>query len=816
MRIVKLSEIRDELKGHMNRQELFPIIGSGFTRGCPTRGGSGGCVPSGQDMKEEMERYLQDHGHAIQPGCSFSKVARYYEKFAAKADVWTYFKERFLGVVLTGPRKEFLNLDWKLIYTLNLDDAIEKNSPYQCTVLPNRKDLNLDAIKDEKCVFKLHGDAGEFIKYGDKRDKVLSLIDYIASLNSNQPLLDKLGTDLDFSNTLFIGCSLNDELDILSVAQQLRTEPVAQRNRYFVLDRDPNEFLEVDLEDYKIDTVIRVDSYDAFYREFVELAKECGTAQDGLSEFCNLPCKSAPRKQNIDYLICGKFLLNKRENTVYFPEFFIERDIEAKIFREMEDSQLQIVHGARVSGKSYLLAGLLRKIHDRDVYYFDSRNQVDQKLLTQLLHKKQSLFLFDTNVLTLDAIETLIKTDCTQLRADGIHVICCVNNSDREVLELVGYERRHLGVYQSYIRTYELKSSFLTRQSGQDSELNAINKKLKLAGQLPFAGNQTILDNLLDMQKKLRVSKLDRFDPPLKVQQNDIEKVCLLILLAQNERVTARELTQCGLRTKSGALMDELRLTVEEDHRSLLTLNAVDSSSYQIVCNAKVWMLNQLREIGKVTSLQQTIVKAFQRLVGDFLGGTRKFKRVERLVKFDKLNEIFPGGKRLVIDIYEGLNSTLNESYQYYHQYAKCHLWGMSSPSYKTEELEEARIAALTALRMIEEELERGETLGRKMAYAHILNTLTIISTKKCFFENFAISATVEEAIEYFHKAIQCRENEEAMCQAKDGKYTAKEEEGGVLKNWISHVPTEEVNIPSGCANQLKDLLNNWQSLGKS
>lgn len=99
----------------------------------------------------------------------------------------------------------------------------------------------------------------EFIKYGDSKDTVLSLINYITSLNTNRALLDNLCTDLSYSNTLFIGCSLSDELDLLDVAQQLKTDSTAHINRYFVTDKQPDEYLTVDLEDYLIDTVILID-----------------------------------------------------------------------------------------------------------------------------------------------------------------------------------------------------------------------------------------------------------------------------------------------------------------------------------------------------------------------------------------------------------------------------------------------------------------------------------------------------------------------------------------------------------------------------
>ena len=819
IRKVTLSEIRDELQGHIQRQEIFPIIGSGFTRGCKTKAGPNYAVPSGQDMQNYMIQYLLEHGHALPDNSSFSKIARYYEKFADKKDVIQYLKNNFVNVNLDGFRKSFLCLNWRLIYTLNLDDAIERNSPYQCKILPNRENLQLEALSDVKCVFKLHGDAEEFVKYGDAKDAVLSLVNYISSLKSNRTLLNKLSTDLDYSNALFIGCSLSDEIDLLDVAQQLKTGLSIHRNRYFVTDTQPDEYLSVDLEDHLIDTVIVVNSYDEFYKEFVELAKECiDTGEERLKEFRNLPCVEAPAKRNIDYLLRGKFLLNKAKSTVFFPSFFIERDVGTEVLRDMGINQVQIIHGPRVSGKSYLLAGLLRNIHNRDTYYFDSREQVDRNLLNRLLSQRNSVFLFDSNVLSTDAMEALIKMDYTQLEHDKINVICCVNNSDREILTLVGYEKKRIEREYGGIQTYELKGRFSSRSSKddkEDRELERINKKLKLAKLLPFLKGHTILDNLLDIQKKLQVTQANQFDPPLKINSGDTEKMCLLILLAQNERITASELICFGLSFRSNELLKELKLTVEIDYRSLLTLNSVESTGYQIVCNAKVWLLNQVRELSKKPTLQQTIVDAFKRLITDLLGNTQRFKLVERFVKFDKLNEIFPDGKRLIISIYEGLNPILNESYQYYHQYAKCHLWGMASINYEKGELEEAKVAALTALNMITDEMDPNSPvpISRQIAYAHILNTLTIIYTKLCFVENFSNPNVFNDTIDYFFRAINCPENDSAMRQAKYLSRATKEEEGGVLKRWITHIVSGNIQIPPEKSVEVNEIVTLWRNL---
>lgn len=806
IRCVKLSEIREELQGHLNRRELFPIIGSGFTKGCETKYGKQFLVPSGEDMKKYMITYLREQGEEVPEYIPFSKVAGYYEKKASKHDICEYFKHHFLGVKLQDNRKAFLNIDWRLIYTLNLDDAIEKNSFYDMVLLPNRN-FELDAISDQKCVFKLHGDAESFVKYGVNDSPTLSITKYIHSIYTNQRMLTKLKTDLYYSNTLFVGCSLNDELDLLAITQSPEEKNISDnRNRYFVTDTEPTELQKLDLEDFLIDTVILVDNYNEFYTEFVALTHQCQDfTQESLGEFYNLHCCNAPQKKNYGYLLHGKFLLNRKKKVIYFPDFFVERNIQEDILRDMENSQIQIIHGSRISGKSYLLAGILRNIHNRDTYYFDSRENIDISLLQELLEKERSILFLDTNVLSADAFCFLLKYDFYQLKKRKLNVICCVNNSDRNILEMVGYTTQHLEEKDVLVKVYPLKNRFTYGR-----ELDFLNNRLKLAGNLPFSGKQTILDNLLNIQKKLSIDLSNQFDGPIVVKENEVEKFCLLILLALNEKVTAEKLVQCGLSYKSKELLQELKVTIEEDHRNLLTLSPIDSVSYQIVCNANVWLLNQIRELSRDLNLEHTIVQAFIKLVKDFLGGTTQYKKVESLVKFDKLNEIFPGGKRLILKIYDGLRPVLLESYQYFHQYAKCHLWGMSKSDYDLDELDKAKTAAHTALIMVEEDL-LPEKVALHASYAHILNTLTIIYAKLCLIEKFENPNTVDAAVGYFSKAIDCRENYHAMCSAKSR--TAKEEDGGILNCWISHVLSQKSVIPSIAYHEFSELLKKWQNL---
>ena len=811
MRIVKLEEIGEELQRHLKAQELFPIVGSGFTKGCKCGPCGDNTVPSGTDMKDYMFTYLSQHGYPIQRGLRFSKLAHYYETFASKDDYWKYFRDNFTRVQLPASKIDFLNINWKFIYTLNLDDAVERNSDFSMPLLPN-KELRLDAIKDMKCVFKLHGDALELLKYESSDNKVLGLTEYILSLDGNKSMLQKLTTDLNYSNVIFVGCSLDDELDLLSVAQHLKQQSTVQRNRYYVTNTEPNDIQIVDLEDFGIDTVIVVPNYDRFYSQFAALSESCSyVSGDELTAFHQLPIKASPKKSSEDYLLSGKFLFDKKKKTVYYPPFFIERDIEETLLSDMDTICLQILHGSRVSGKSYLLAGLLRKIRNKDIFYFDSRSHVDKDLLEQLLQKTLCTILIDTNVLTKSAVKYLFDINYQQLHENGTNVVLCVNNSDQDTLRNIRYSTH--SNQADRIRTYEVKKRLsTTAQKGQEkSELDRLNSKLKTLGFLPFSKSETILDNLIRIREEMCTKKPNFFDEPVKMVHGDSDKMSLLLLLAQNEKASANEIVACGLIQKNAELLHEHRIAIEEDHCDLLSINSLDKVSYQVVCNAKVWLLNQIRNISSDSDMEDTIVEAFCKIVQTFLDCSKSYKSVEDYVKFDKLNELFPDGKRIIVRIYEGLRPILNESYQYYHQYAKCRSWGMSGSGYDRNELDAARIAALTALHMVQE-CDIESSPWHRMAYAHILHTLTIIYAKLCFMENFQNVKTVERTITYFEKAYHCYENYSAMQIAKS-RVKKRDEEGGVVKKWVNKMMQDNLPISRTSRSQLQNILSFWMNL---
>ena len=119
IRVKRLFELEDELKGHLKRQDLFPIIGSGFSRNCKAGSKRDDRVPSGEDMKHYMREYLEAHDYTLPPDLPFAKVARYFDEFSQPVDFWVYFKQNFVEVKISEDRRQFMEVNWRFEYTLN-------------------------------------------------------------------------------------------------------------------------------------------------------------------------------------------------------------------------------------------------------------------------------------------------------------------------------------------------------------------------------------------------------------------------------------------------------------------------------------------------------------------------------------------------------------------------------------------------------------------------------------------------------------------------------------------------------------------------
>lgn len=275
MKIIPFSEIKNELISNMQRGLLIPIIGSGFTRNCSSFRGK---VPSGNDYR----RYMIGRILEAEPSLSvekerleketFSNISSMYHKVVPNEAQEQYLWNNFTRVAIEDKKKDLLSLPWPYIYTLNIDDGIEKNSDY-CRVINANRPVNDHIFDSEKCVIKLHGDVYDMLSYTDSHSEVFTQEQYITSLKKNDTLLSKLKHDSIFQNLLFLGCSLDDEIDLLYSFVPTETQG-NQTARYICVTQKPSFFDELKYEKYGITHCIVFDSYDSIYDELYSVGIE--------------------------------------------------------------------------------------------------------------------------------------------------------------------------------------------------------------------------------------------------------------------------------------------------------------------------------------------------------------------------------------------------------------------------------------------------------------------------------------------------------------------------------------------------------------
>ncbi len=137
MNYVSLNEIKDDLLKFFKNQNLYPIIGAGFSANCQT---SKGVTPSGDMLKAEMLSQMAEAGTDTSTISSMDlkAIAKYYKKLVPRNVRTRYLQNNFTHITLPDYAVDFLKIKWKYIYTFNIDTGIEDNSAFKNIILPNK------------------------------------------------------------------------------------------------------------------------------------------------------------------------------------------------------------------------------------------------------------------------------------------------------------------------------------------------------------------------------------------------------------------------------------------------------------------------------------------------------------------------------------------------------------------------------------------------------------------------------------------------------------------------------------------------------
>lgn len=746
MEIVNFSDIYDTFTKNLKRNMVIPIIGSGFTLNSEAKNGK---VPSGKDYQEYMidslcnkfEELNETKGEMYKE--SFSKIAELYIKQIDDIDKRNYFVSNFTDVKIQEKNKiDFLKIEWPYIYTLNIDDAIEKNSKFNHTICCNNENV-IESVFDEfNCVIKLHGDVNNLINYGNYNSIIFSSKQYATSLESNKVLLNKLNHDALYQNLLFIGCSLNDEIDILTVLPDERCECVTSRYLCFV--GEPTKLESMKYESFGITHIVKFNSYDdiyqRIYKSWVETQK---IATDDLDNYKSFIVEQSDDsfETNKSFFLYGKSLVDK--NKITLPHFFISREITKNIIADMRKFNLQFVIGSSYSGKTYIFYDIATKIKDQDIFIFETKDRISEKAFTSLLNKKNSIFLFDSNSLTISQIE-LIMNGLYSLRKNNNKIIIFLLKNNSELFGLIRLLEDNETISKHNFSIKCIDNKFST------TEAKEINSKLTGTGIGIINKSKTILDNILDLSSNNKISTSNKFN---KIQLLfDTEKqIATLIILAIEKKVYSSQILKFNILSEIYNQKSRAYPLIDLEETWNFEISASDNSPQKYVVNAEYWLYKQLELFSENAEHHKIIVNAFKYIVSKIIETEGKpdilkynKQSYKKFILFDNINMIFRiyGRDSLVLisKIYEGLNCYLSNDPNYLHQRAKCYIKLASSESgydKKIELFEKSHRDANLAYQIFEQRYHECGNNKILISLAHVEYTQAVILCHKCKINNY-------------------------------------------------------------------------------
>lgn len=753
---VSYDEVSNEIIQMMRRKTIIPVIGSGFTRDCIARSGK---VPSGEDYYNYMIAQIVDQNPDEMKvkelnNESFSSISSIYHKMVQAEKQQSYLLNKFTNVKLENVKKNFLKIDWPYIYTLNIDDAIENNSEFK-TVLYANRDIRNSIFEQEKCVIKLHGDIKDILKYEDSNCEIFDQKQYVVSIKKNVSLLKKLTHDYEYLNLLYIGCSLSDEIDLLFSTSMANDN---NNNRYYCSTQIPTLLQKTKLEAFGITHCIVFESYDDIYEKMTDAFHQslCITP-DELEQFSTYEFKTLGTgfELNCPYLFQGKSNLNNSKIAIY-PSFFVSRSVTDKIVENINSKGTQIVVGRGCSGKTYVSYDIIRRVRDREVYAFRSKDRINNETLTLLLNKENCLTIFDSKVLSIKQIEEIILTTSERVVKSN-SIIIIENKSNRDLSGLLVLMKMNEHLEDDEIPQLEISNRFSKPKTDE------INNYLVTSSLGVFSENKSIADNIINASNLLiQKNKFSQISP----LTDNVRQVSSLIVLATLGKVYASDAINLDLVEEFEMQCKKAMPLIEKESTWVFEMSAANNSPLKYVVNAEYWLFNQLDILAKSRKGREKIIEAYRYIIGklieingkpDLMKG-EKYAPYKDYILFDNIFQIFRSqGTKIIRDIYQSLNDILATDPNYLHQRAKCYIrsaYKSTEEKDKEKWLEMAYRDASISNSSFEKRYESHENEKIMISAAHSLYTAALALCHIAKLRNYRDISINANAVKCLYKAI--------------------------------------------------------------
>lgn len=765
-------ETQQYLRAILRQDTCVPFLGAGFTRGEKARNAA---VPGGAEWMELMRQQIKASAVAEKPtddelnAFSFQELSDIYfrEKIVSLDSIKSHVNNYFTSVNITDQSKlNFLAIDWPYIYTLNIDDGIERAID-GVKILPYREFSRYD---ERRYVYKLHGDADDVMTAASHEDLrvIFGQADYIKSLDRNKHLISSLVNDFCEKNILFIGCSLSDELDLaFALAKPQVLENNNQTARIFVTSNIPNSYADKKkLKLYGITDVIVVD-YFAFYNFVASIAEREDQKIPAIEAFEYVD-KTEPfsGKKFVSYLLQNGWNHGNNPSSVS-----VSRIVEKHVFDRLSDP-LVVIWGRRFSGKSTILHRIIDKVRTRKRFLIHSKNSMNIRAFNDIFKVKDALIAIDSGAIQYNQLKSISRKLDT-LRENNTTIILAVSRAD---LNAFGgnYEEEAIQIQPKFFR----------------SEVDDINKLLDMQGLQRWYNRDSILDNIFRfgespivksilnsqsrLEERVRTICFEGRENTQVIEPSKLE-FSLLFYLVTRERIFSlvhRSLMRAyGL----GYLVDTQIESFARRWSPFLECEKTDSvssraenSSQVTVCNSYAWVQLAVRLFSEklgVTKTASYIADLYQSVCQIDSGAYK-------IIMFDNLNAIYSSNisgnrdwcKRIITTVYEKLVTSCAQEPDYWLQRAK-------GIYYLSNQENELRIAIEYCKKsIVEKSVKTG--INAKLTKANLLGKL-------CAVTSFAYDDDISEAIYAYADAIQNRNSNSAYI---DGLLKKNREGLGYMK----------------------------------
>ncbi|MFP1729777.1 SIR2 family protein [Lonsdalea quercina] len=648
------------IKSCIDSSGLIPVIGAGFTKGAKARNGK---VPDGEELIEIMISRLKKEGILEESKIDrlkksdFKTVSRYYmsEEYVSRDSFIEDIKSRFTGVNIDGVRRTFIKNKWKYIYTLNVDDAIERANNDLFKVLPY-KELE-KRIQDINLLYKIHGCAVDEVTYQNTNTLIFSEAQYIRSLTKNEYILHALKNDMLESNLLYIGCSLNREIDLMSAVSGISEDNSISSKRIYISKGIPDE-MDVDaLREYGINTIGVVDDYDDIYyvvNEMFLISNHDNNSSLNLFDSNNVLRISDTKDENIRYMLQGNASIDDNAKDFRVPYYLTDRKISKDIIESISKKPITIIKGRRFSGKSLLLKIITAKIKDKKTYFIPSQYSLNIDDINRMCNVKNSVFLIDTNVVSyIEASE--IRKNINQIKSNSTTFVISCNPTEIDIANAFGLA--------------EIDSGYLELENHFDKdEIINFNHNVSRLGIIGWSDKFSILDNTYKTARHYPSIEQKIFDHP-DVDNNELKLLIMLAILDKVYISLSREIgfgnsEAADFQKKYGPIVELLETTGTEVNKK---------SKYKLVINSKTWIFKIIRDQTKNLGTNKTS-SVMVELISEFLRNKQLEDVGKKLMMFDTINQFFSrqnGAGRLLTKLYEDLQPLLNQEPDYWLQRAK-------------------------------------------------------------------------------------------------------------------------------------------------